>query len=123
MVANELSGNHGNQATPTSRDHTASEGEEEEEEGEEEEEEEEGSCSSDNDGEVDGDRSEKGTKCTPHSSHPHTLTMPAKRGTEVRLVGLVMGEGVGVVRCDSVKVTLQCTRCRGNQDEVMRAKK
>ena len=49
------------------------------------------------------------------------MMVTEKRGTEMRLSGLVMSDGVGVGRCASVKVTLQCTRCRAQQDETIRA--
>ena len=43
-----------------------------------------------------------------------------KRGTEMRLNGVVMSDGVGVGRCDTVRVTLQCTRCRCQQDQTVK---
>ena len=113
-----MSNTSGDKATPTSPDHASGE-EEEEEEGEEGEEE--GSISDGSEGESeDGDQSDEGTE---HTSHSHNITTPAKRGTEIRLSGLVMGEGVGVMKCASVKVMLQCTRCRGYQDENMKAER
>ena len=52
-----------------------------------------------------------------------SLLSTEKRGTELRLNGLVMSDSVGVGRCASVRVTLQCTRCRGQRDETIRAER
>lgn len=52
-----------------------------------------------------------------------SLLSTEKRGTELRLNGLVMSDSVGVGRCASVTVTLQCTRCRGQRDETIRAER
>lgn len=96
MLPIKLSSTSEDVATPTSPDHTSGdeEGEGEEEEREREGEEE-GSILSGSEGEgKDSDQSDEGTE---HTSHSHTITTPAKRGTEIRLSGLVMGEGVGVV--------------------------
>lgn len=41
----------------------------------------------------------------------------------MRLSGLVMSDSVGVGKCTSVRVTLQCTRCRGRQDQTIRAER
>ena len=57
----------------------------------------------------------------PPPGHPHPL--PAKRGTEIRLRGLCLSEGVGTVLCGSVKLVLQCTRCRTHQDVTVRGER
>ena len=57
------------------------------------------------------------------SSPSHSLAAPVKRGTEMRLSGMMMGRGVGVWRCDSVRLTLRCTHCKGVQDETVRAER
>lgn len=57
------------------------------------------------------------------SSEVPSLLSTEKRGTELRLSGLVMSDSVGVGRCASVRVTLQCTRCRGHQDETVKAER
>ena len=49
-----------------------------------------------------------------------TRTHHPKRGTEVRLVGLTLGENVGVVSCVLLKLTMQCTRCKHPQDVCIR---
>lgn len=62
----------------------------------------------------DGEEAEQ----APPPIHPRPL--PAKRGTEIRLRGLCLSEGVGTVLCGSVKLVLQCTRCRTHQDVTVR---
>ena len=95
----------GEETTPT-EDHTPSGSEEEEESTELSEEEEE-----------EDEQSEEGSD---NQEIPATVSTD-KRGTEMRLSGLEMSDGVGVGRCASVRVTLQCTRCRGQQDHTLRA--
>ena len=95
----------GDETTPT-EDHTHSGGEKDEESmessGEEEEDE----------------QSEEGSDN--QEMQPVTISTE-KRGTEMRLSGLVMSDGVGVGRCAGVRLTLQCTRCRAQQDHSLRA--
>lgn len=102
MVAAEL---FDDETTPT-EDHTPYSSEEEDEEG---------SKSSDTEDDQSDEESEV-------QQLPLFMTTE-KRGTEIRLSGLVMSDGVGVGRCASVKVTLQCTRCRAKQDEIIRAER
>ena len=112
-------------ATPTS-DHTHSdvdtsseknegeegeEGEEdrEDEEGEEEQEEE------DSEEEEESEGEEEEQKSAP--------LLPAKRGTEIRLLELQLSEGVGTVQCGVVKLVVGCTRCKAQQDVMASAEK
>ena len=114
-------------ATPTS-DHTHSdvdtsseknegeegeEGEEdrEDEEGEEEQEEED----SEEEEESEGEEEEEEQKSAP--------LLPAKRGTEIRLLELQLSEGVGTVQCGVVKLVVGCTRCKAQQDVMASAEK
>jgi hypothetical protein len=110
QVTVELFASSGDETTPT-EDHTHSGSEEDEESmessGEEEEEEED-------------EQSEEGSDN--QEMQPATISTE-KRGTEMRLSGLVMSDGVGVGRCASVRLTLQCTRCRAQQDHSLRADK
>ena len=49
--------------------------------------------------------------------------VPAKRGTEIRLLELQLSEGVGTVQCGAVKLVVGCTRCKGQQDVTARAER
>ena len=48
------------------------------------------------------------------------VAQPAKRGTEVRLVGVRLSEGVATVQCSSLKLVLACSRCKAPQDVTAR---
>lgn len=50
-------------------------------------------------------------------------SLPPKKGTEIRLQGLVIGEGVGTVQCGVVKLVVQCTRCRVHHDVLLKAER
>ena len=47
----------------------------------------------------------------------------AKRGTEVRLKDLALGQYVGTVLFPNVKLVVQCTRCKVSQDITVTAEK
>ena len=83
-----------------------SEGEEEEDSEGEEEEDSEGEEEEDSDGESEGEEEER--RGAP--------LLPAKRGTEIRLLELQLSEGVGTVQCAAVKLVVGCTRCKAQQD-------
>ena len=102
VVASELFGSAADETTPP-EDHTPYSSEEE--------------ASEPSDSEEEDDQS-----CDEVPQLP-SLLATEKRGTEMRLSGLVMSDGVGVGRCASVRVTLQCTRCRSQQDETIRAER
>ena len=102
LVVSELFGSAADETTPP-EDHTPHSSEEE--------------ASEPSDSEDDDQSSDEELPQIP------SLLTTEKRGTEMRLSGLVMSDGVGVGRCASVKVTLQCTRCRGQQDETIRAER
>ena len=106
QVTADLFGNENEETTPP-EGHTHSDSEEDEEE----------SDLSGDEGE--NEQSEEGSD---NQEMPTTVSTD-KRGTEMRLSGMVMSEGVGVGRCAAVRVTLQCTRCRAQQDETIRADK
>ena len=99
-----FAGGSGDETTPTEEDHTPSDSEESD-------------LSEDEDD--DDEQSEEGSD---NQEMPRVVATE-KRGTEMRLSGMVMSEGVGVGRCASVRVTLQCTRCRAQQDETMKAER
>ena len=106
MVATELFAGSNDETMPT-KDHTPyTTGEEDESESSDKEE----SDQSD-------DRSDEEEQQMP------LLLATEKRGTEMRLNGLTLSDGVGVARCESVKVTLQCTRCRARQDQLIKAER
>ena len=97
-----FAGGSGDETTPTEEDHTPSDSEE-----------------SDLSVDDDDEQSEEGSD---NQEMPRAVATE-KRGTEMRLSGMVMSEGVGVGRCASVRVTLQCTRCRAQQDETIKAER
>ena len=41
---------------------------------------------------------------------------PVKRGTELRLVDIKLGEGVGAIQMSIIKVTVECSRCKCQTD-------
>ena len=103
-------GSGGDETTPT-EDHTPSASEEDEE-------------SMESSGEEEGD--EEGDEQSDQGSDnqeelPAAVQADNKRGTEMRLSGLVMSDGVGVGRCASVRITLQSTRCRAQHDHSTKA--
>ena len=49
--------------------------------------------------------------------------LAAKRGTEVRLKDLVLGQYVGTVLFPNIKLVVECTRCKVNQDITVTAEK
>ena len=46
---------------------------------------------------------------------------PPKKGTEIRLMELQMSKGVATLQATTLKLTLQCTRCKCSQDVIARA--
>ena len=49
--------------------------------------------------------------------------LAAKRGTEVRLKDLMLGQYVGTVLFPNVKLVVECTRCKANQDITVTSEK
>ena len=76
--------------------------------------------SSDSDDLSETDSDTASDDATVHTSH---AAFPVKRGTEIRLQGLQMREGVGTVKCEGVKVVVQCTRCRAQHDVVLKGER
>jgi hypothetical protein len=49
--------------------------------------------------------------------------LAAKRGTEVRLKDLALGQYVGTVLLPNIKLVVECTRCKVSQDITVSAEK
>lgn len=49
--------------------------------------------------------------------------LAAKRGTEVRLKDLALGQYVGTVLFPNIKLVVECTRCKVNQDITITAER
>ena len=101
------------------------EGESDEEgESEEEEEEERGSQEEEESGGEECEGSSEEDRSDDDQESPlHPLTMPAKRGTEIRLLDLALSKGVGTVRCDTIKLVVGCTRYKHHHEVILKAER
>ena len=79
------------------------------------------------DGDEDGSASDEGEDEEVEKSEVQDENLPqtvaVKRGTEIRLKDLVLGQYVGTVVFPTVKLVAECTRCKHGQDMTVTAEK